>query len=260
MADGTSAMIIAIINARFDLASYLLERGADPNIADIRGRAALYAAIDMRNYRWSELPKPAGDNSDPLDLIKEILARDGNPNVRLTSAIPYRGPSNFSNVFQSMVGATPFMRAAESGDGEVMRLLLAYGADPYIPLNNNTTALMLASGWGRADGSTFEWSEAQTLEVVKLCLQLGMNVNATNQEGIAALHGAAHRGSNSILQYLVDNDNGADLYAKDAEGRMPLNWAEGVVIIDQRPARPQPQTVALIRELMARRNATNLPE
>lgn len=248
MADGTSAMIVAIINGHYGLAKYLLDQGADPNIADIRGRGPLYAAVDMRNYRWSELPKPPGDNLDPLDLIEALLARGANPNMRITSPIPYRGPSNFSNVFQSMVGATPFLRAVESGDTTVMRLLAANGGDPNIKLADNTTALMLASGVGRADGSTFEWSEEETLDAVKLCLQLGDQLQAANNAGLTALHGAAHRGSNETVEFLVQM--GAKLDAKDSEGRIPLNWAEGVAIIDQRPPRPQPHTVALLHQLM----------
>ena len=249
MGDGTSAMIVAIINGHYGLAKFLLDNGGDPNLADLRGRAALYAAVDMRNYRWSELPKPPGDNLDPLDFVKALLARGANPNVRLAYAIPYRGPSNFSNVFQSMVGATPFLRAAESGDTTVMRLLVANAADPNIKLNDNTTALMLASGIGRADGSTFEWSEAETLQAVKLCLELGNPLQAANNAGLTALHGAAHRGANEIVEFLVSK--GAKLDAKDAEGRTPLAWAEGVAIIDQRPPRPQPHTVALLQKLMS---------
>jgi ankyrin repeat protein len=241
-------MIVAIINGHYKLAKFLMDQGADPNAADLRGRTALYAAVDMRNYRWSELPKPSGDDLDPLDLIKAILARGANPNTRLTNPIPYRGPSNFSNVFQSMVGATPFLRATESGDTTLMRLLLAHGADPKIPLSDNTTALMLASGIGRADGSTFEWSESETLQAVKMCLELGIDINAANGEGLTALHGAAHRGSNEIVEFLVSK--GAKLDAKDSEGRRPLEWAEGVAIIDQRPPRPQPHTVALLHKLM----------
>jgi uncharacterized protein len=249
MADGTSAIVIATINGHYGLAKYLLDHGADPNLADIRGRAALYAAVDMRNYRWSELPKPRGDNFDALDLIKALLAGGANPNVRLVYPIPYRGPSNFSNIFQSMVGATPFLRAAESGDTALMRLLVANGADANMTLADNTTALMLASGVGHADGSTFEWSEAETFEAVKLCLEFGNPLQAANRAGLTALHGAAHRGSNAIVEFLFNK--GAKLDAKDAEGRIPLNWAEGVAIIDQRPPRPQPHTIALLRKLMA---------
>jgi ankyrin repeat protein len=247
MADGTSPLVVAIINGHYSLAKFLLENGADPNIADARGRAALYAAVDMRNYRWAELPKPAGDPMDPLDLINLLLAKGANPNVRLTANIPYRGPSNFSNVFETMVGATPFLRAAESGDVAVMRLLLEHGADPKIKTIDNKTALMLASGVGYSDGSTFEWSQNTTLEAVKLCLELGEDVNAASDRGLTAIHGAAHRGSNAILQYLAQK--GARLDAKDKQGRTPLTWAEGVVVIDQRPARPQPHTVALIKQM-----------
>jgi ankyrin repeat protein len=147
-----------------------------------------------------------------------------------------------------MVGATPFLRAAESGDTKLMKLLVEHGADPNTKLTDGTTALMLASGIGRADGSTYEWSEAETLEAVKLCLQLGNDLQAANTAGLTALHGAAHRGSNEIVQFLVSK--GAKLDSKDKEGRTPLEWAEGVAIIDQRPPRPQPHTIALLQRLM----------
>ena len=248
MADGTSPLVVAIINGHYDLAKWLLEKGADPNIVDARGRNALFAAVDMRNYRWSELPKPDGDGIDPLDLVKILLARGANPNARLVANIPYRGPSNFSNVFETMVGATAFLRAAESGDVTVMRLLIEHRADPKIKTIDNKTALMLASGVGYSDGSTFEWSENNTLEAVRLCLELGEDVNAASDKGLTAIHGAAHRGSNPILKLLAEK--GARLDTKDKQGRTPLAWAEGVVVIDQRPARPQPQTVALIQQLM----------
>jgi ankyrin repeat protein len=248
MADGTSPLVLAIINGHYRLANWLLEKGADPNIVDARGRNALFAAVDMRNYRWSELPKPPDDGVEPLDLIKTLLARGANPNARLTANIPYRGPSNFSNVFETMVGATSFLRAAESGDVTVMRLLLDHGADPKIKTVDNKTALMLASGVGYSDGSTFEWSEDTTLEAVKLCLQMGEDVNAASDKGLTAIHGAAHRGSNPILEFLAGK--GARIDVQDKQGRTPLAWAEGVVVIDQRPARPQPHTVALLERLM----------
>jgi hypothetical protein len=138
----------------------------------------------MRNYRWSEIPKPPGDDSDPLDLIKALLSRKANLNMPLVSPIPCRGPSNFSNVFQSMVGATPFLRAAESGDITLVKFLVDHGADPNIKLADGTTAAMLAAGAGRSDGSTYEWSEAETLEAVNLCLQLGNDLHAANAAGL----------------------------------------------------------------------------
>ena len=250
LADGSNGIVLATLNGHYELAKFLLDKGADPNVADYRGRAALYTAIEMRNMRWSEFPKPVGDNLDPLDLIKALLAKSAKPNAQLTFNTEYRGPSNFSQTWESLVGATPFVRAGESGDVVVLRLLVEHGADPKIRTKDNKTALMLASGLGYADGSTFEWSEENTLEAVKYCLGLGLGVNDANDKGMTPLHAAAHRGSNLIVNYLLDR--GANLNAKDTAGRTPLVWAEGVVTIAQRPARPQPHTVALLRDLMKR--------
>ncbi len=257
MADGTGAMIVAIVNGQYALASELLSRGGDANVKDLRGRAALYAAVDMRNYRWSELPKPPDDGMDPLALIRQLLDLGVDVNAPLTSAIPYRGPSNFSNIFESMVGATPFLRAAESGDATLMRLLMDHGADVHVTTGDGKTALILAAGVGYSDGSTFEWSEKETLGAIELCLAAGIDVNAASATGMTALLGAAHRGSNAIVQYLVSH--GADLHARDSSGRGALDWAAGVVVIAQRPAREQPHTVALLRALIGEERVENRP-
>jgi ankyrin repeat protein len=105
----------------------------------------------------------------------------------------------------------------------MMRMLLAYGADPYITSLDNTTPLMVASGIGYLTGSTFTWPEADALEAVRLAMQLG-DVNAVNGSGLTALHGAAFRGWNPAVQLLVDG--GAKLDTKDKNGRTPMNWAD----------------------------------
>jgi ankyrin repeat protein len=146
------------------------------------------------------------------------------------------------------------------GDLTVVRLLLAHGADPSITTYDHTTALMAAAGVGWADGFLHEYSEEETLELVRLLLDLGIPVNAANDEGITALHGAAYKGANQAVQLLVDRgadlaaeDNGADYGFGARTVRMtPLNWAEGVPI-GMSSAIYHTDTVALLTRLMKER-------
>jgi ankyrin repeat protein len=149
-------------------------------------------------------------------------------------------------------GQTPFLRAALATDLDVMRLLLAHGADPKIPAFAGTTALMAAAGVNWVVDQTADGGPAARLEAVKLCYDLGMNVNDVNSMGITALMGAANRGSDDIIEFLVSK--GAKLDAKDKEGRTPLTWAEGVFLATH-PARPKPSSIALIKKLINPANA-----
>ena len=144
-------------------------------------------------------------------------------------------------------GATPFYRAAASGDVKMMRMLLAYGADPYITTLDNTTPLMAASGVGYLVGSSYSWPESDALEAVKLAMRLG-DVNAVNNAGLTALHGAAFRGWNVAVQTLVDG--GAKLDAKDKQGRTPMNWADAFYRGGGIAPVRQVQTLALFEQLM----------
>jgi ankyrin repeat protein len=137
--DGTSPILVAILNGHYTLANFLLEHGADPNAVDGKGRAALYAAVDMRNLEWSTRPAPP--EKDPLtelDLIKALLAHGANPNARLIKKIPLRGQPSFDGRWANMIGATPFWRAAQSDDVTVMRLLKENGADPLLSTTDHT--------------------------------------------------------------------------------------------------------------------------
>jgi ankyrin repeat protein len=245
MEDGTSTLVVAIINGHYELAGFLLERGADPNLADGKGRTPLYAAIEMRNMGTTDMPAPKGDNVDILAFIKEILEHGAKPDVRLIARVPYRGGINPSWLPEP--GATPFYRAAASNDVAVMRLLLAHGADPRIGALDNTTPLMVAAGVGWLPGISYTRTDKDQIEALEICLQAGHELNAVNNAGLTALHGAAFRGSNAAVQFLVER--GAKLDAKDKEGRIPLNWAEGIYFGGQPPRREE-QTITLIRELM----------
>jgi hypothetical protein len=160
-------------------------------------------------------------------------------------------------------GATPFLRAAQSGDVELMKLLLAHGADPHIATANGDTALMVASGVGWVEGVTFEWSPAETVEAVRMCLDLGIDPNLRDNDGRAALHGAAHKGSNQMVQLLVDRGGKLDLH--DNGGRdtisgsmfghtwLPIEYAQGLVRVGVQSALAHPETEALIQKLMEQR-------
>ena len=143
-------------------------------------------------------------------------------------------------------GQTAFIRAAQSADVPVMRLLLSKGADPTITTFNGTTALMAAAGVNWVVGQTYSESPARWLQAVQLCLELGVDVNAVNQMGLAAVHGAANRGSDDIIELLARR--GARLDIADKEGRTPYVWAEGVFLATNSPV-AKPSTMALLKRL-----------
>jgi uncharacterized protein len=145
-------------------------------------------------------------------------------------------------------GQTPFIRAALSGDIEVMRLLLAHAADPNIATKQGSTALMAASGINWIPGQTYSHSEADYVEAVKLCLERGADVNATNSLGMMAMHGAANRGWESVIQILADH--GSKLDVKDIGGRTPMIFAQGIFLA-VRPPEAKPKAIALLKKLLA---------
>jgi ankyrin repeat protein len=124
------------------------------------------------------------------------------------------------------IGSTPFLQAAKLGDVELMRLLLEYGADPSITTEEGATPLMAAAGVGIWQAGESAGSNDDVFEAVKICYELGNDVNAVDANGDTALHGAAHRGSNEIVQLLVEN--GAKLDVPNTLGWTPWIIADGV--------------------------------
>jgi len=247
----TSPLLIALLNGQTALASELLERGADPNLADDYHRGALFAALELRNFNHDKYPFLYGDGRDPLDLIKALLAKGANPNQR-TDTTPVHGLMQFDGAWVNFDGQTPFIRAALSGDIEVMRLLLQHGADPNLATNQGSTALMAAAGINWIPAQTFTRAEADYVQAVKLCLERGADVNATNTLKLAAIHGAANRGWPSIIQILADH--GATLDQADVGGRTPMVFAEGIFLAI-RPPVAKPDAIALLKKLMVERPA-----
>jgi uncharacterized protein len=247
-ANGISPLLTAISNDHVDIAQYLLDHGADAVPADVWGRTALFEAVAVRNLEVNKTDDNGVDRAPMLGLIRSLLDHGANPNARTLEQLPTRRWIMTLNDISwvDFSGQTPFLRAALSGDITVMRLLLEHGADPNIGTFEGTTALMAAAGINWAVGQTYTESKDHLLEAVKLCLDLGADVNAANSMGLTAAIGAINRGSNDILTYLVEH--GARLDIKDKEGRTPKDWAEGVFLATVPPER-KPETVALLEKL-----------
>jgi ankyrin repeat protein len=244
-----SPLLMAITNNQLELAKYLLEKGADPKAADWWGRTPLFAAVEIRNRDYGRNSEHDVDRPAALGLIQMLLDRGADLNARTKEVYPIR---RFITPLGDLswvdfTGETPFLRAALAGDLTLMHLLLDRGADPNIPTFAGTTALMAAAGVNWMEGQTFTESKESLFEAVKLCLEKGADVNAKNSMGITAVIGAANRGSNDILEFLVKQ--GARLDVKDNEGRTPLVWAQGVFLATNAPQQ-KPGTMALIKKLM----------
>ena len=247
--NGVQPLLIAILNDRVDTARHLIERGADVNADDWYGRTPLWAAVEMRNVELDgELNVQFADREGELGIIRLLLEKGADPNARIREYPPTRMwlMQGGSLSWVDFTGATPFLRAALSGDVTTMRLLLEYKADPNIPTFGGTTPLMAAAGVNWVYFQTFDEGQDKLLEAVKMCVELGQDVNAANSMGIRAIHGAANRGSDAIVRYLVAQ--GARLDAKDNQGRSPRTWAEGVFLATH-AAIPKPSTIRLIDEL-----------
>ena len=265
---GWTPLLTATQNRNYKIGQYLLEHGADPNIANKGGWTPLYLATDNRNIEGGDYPVPAAD-MDHLEFIKLLLAKGANVNARIcgskSTAKECHGDSTETRTIFTMQwvyedGATPFWRASQSGDVTLMKLLLEKGADPKIATAHNVTPLAIASGIGWVEGITFEWSPAENLEAVKLCLDLGIDPNAADDEGRTALHGAAHKGRNDVVKLLVAR--GAKLDARDLGSRdtvngamlgvtwMPIHYSQGLVRVGVQSAIAHPETEALLRQMM----------
>lgn len=249
--DGTTALVLAIINAHYDTAVMLADKGADPNIADSAGMAALYAAVDMSTLGevYGRPSRTFSDESDALDLVKALVRHGAKVNGQLKTPALYRahtpGDGNLGE------GSTALMRAARNADAPVMRFLLANGADASLRQKNGTTALMLAAGLGHGLGVFAKEyaTEPAMLEAVKILVGQHVDVNAANDAGDTALHFAA-LASDPVVKFLADN--GANLNAKDRQGRTALDMALGKGGRGRAGEAPKVRdsTVTLLRELM----------
>ncbi|HET9215327.1 MAG TPA: ankyrin repeat domain-containing protein [Terriglobia bacterium] len=220
--EGSTAIVIATINAHYDVAARLAEKGADPNIADAAGMAALYAAVDMKHlgsFVNRPPPKQSGRLS-PSDLVAVLLKHGADPNQTLRAPLLMRQHNTGDAALGA--GATPLMRAAKALDIELMKTLLDHRADPSRALANGTTTMMVTlTGRG---GRTLT-PDTPMFQAIRLLLERGADVNATGANGATLLHQAVDRGE-PFVRLLVER--GAKLDLKDAGGRTPLDIALGV--------------------------------
>ena len=222
-------LVVAAASGREEFAIFLLENRADPNAADAYGVTALHyavprgiAGIDSISTVFRPFPQVPPNMPQ---LVKVLLAHGANPNVRIAKDFPPYSRSPYALQI-SLVGVTPFLLAAAAADVDLMRMLLAGGADPHIKSKDGSTALMMAAGVGRVDERENNQDYAAALEAAKLALTLGDDVNAANAAGRTALHGAASIGANGMIQFL--SEKGANLNSKDRRGYSPLAIAAGL--------------------------------
>ena len=254
--DGTTALIEAVHSGQSAVAALLLDRGADPNNADI-GYTALHAAV-LR-----------GD----LPLVKALLARGAKPNAVITKAMSTRRANGHDYLLLApLIGATPYLLAAQYLEAEMMRVLAAAGADTHLTKRDGMTPLMMAVGMqapagdltpGQTnrrghrvlDGAKVE-DESLVLQAVTAALDLGSEINAVSSKGDTALHGAATQGYKQVIRLLVAR--GALLTVKNKLGQTPLEAARrgggrervAADVADAGPDAHQ-QTVDLLRQLGA---------
>ena len=281
--DLATPLLVAIINGYEDIVELLLDKGADPNaeggsteltvqgmkakpqkivlktpsfreqLRDIGSEGGngknntfgkpLQAAIHVANWHISD--EFISANVDRLRIIQALVAHGADVNGRNTDMEPRWSGARYRH---RLVGATAFLFAAQVSDVEAMRLLLKLGADPKINTGTNITPLMAAAGISWASNQD-RASEEQVLEAVKLLVEeLGADVNFVADTGETAMHAAAYRGANSVVQYLFDK--GAKLDVIDKSGRTPLAIADGVEYGNSFAA--QPQTAILLRKLGAK--------
>jgi len=284
--DHTTPLVIAAINGQFDLSNFLLAHGADPNTASNSGMTALYAAVNVEWAPRMFYPQPRAQLQQQLsylDFMKALLDKGADPNVRVRRKIWYT-QYNFDLLRIDESGATPFWRAAYSSDIAAMTLLLEHGADPNIsttkpPANNrfqqggtrsgdasrdgtgrppvptggpDIPPLVAAAGAGYGEGfaaNAHRFAPTGMLAAVKFLVEeVHADVNVQDADGNTALHNAAARGDNEMIQYLVSK--GADVKAVNRQGQTTVDMANGPVQRTQ----PYPETIKLLESLGAKNN------
>jgi ankyrin repeat protein len=243
---GPNAFLLAAANAHYELASWLLDRGADPNIAP-QGYTALHQVSWVRKagIAGSNNPAPQGSGRmDSLTFVRTLVAKGATLDARVT-----RRPSMGVTTLNS-IGATPFLLAARTADAPLMKLLAELGASPLLTNEDGSTPLMVAAGLGTNAPGEDPGTEPEVLEAVKVALDLGNDLNAIDKNGETAMHGAAYKHVPTVVRYLADRGARQDVWNRpNSKGWTPLKITEGV----QRGMNivSSPATAAVFREVLA---------
>ncbi len=225
--DGINGVILAIINAHFELAAYLLDRGVDPNAGE-GGWTALHQIARSRSLTVGQVPHPVpSGHMSSMDLAKKLVAMGANVNARMTRdgmrADGYRTQLN-------RIGATPYLLAAKGVDHELMRLMLAHGADPMLTNDHGMRPLGIAAGVALHATGEDSGTHENALEAVKVAYEVDQDVNYVDKRGHTALMGAARRGSLQVVRFLVERGAKLDATIKredflgQAYGTRGLSW------------------------------------
>jgi ankyrin repeat protein len=274
--DKATPLLVALINGQFDVAAYLLEHGADPNMASDAGVSPLFATLNVQWAPIAAYPQPRAhlqQSRTYLDMMRLLLNNGADPNLRVKRKVWYSS-YNFDQSSVDEIGATPFWRAAYAADVEAMKMLVAAGADPTVtttkPMSRrfpgaggedqsglppvpvggpNVPPLQAAAGVGYGFGfaaNSHHYSETGMLAAVKyLVEETGADVNAMDADGNTAVHHAAARGDNDMILYLVSK--GAVVTRVNRAGQSTVDMANGPVQRTQ----PYPETIALLEKLGA---------
>jgi uncharacterized protein len=242
---GSTALMLAVTNAHFELASQLLDAGADPNDG-VQGWTALHIISDVRKPgTGSNDPAPPGSGSmDSLELVRRLVAHGAKINARTARS------RNVGLTSLNTEGATPFLLACRTADVELMRLLVSLGADATIPNSEKTTPLMVAAGVGTRSPGEDAGTEPEVLAAVKyLVEELRADVNAVDEHNETAMHGVAYKHVASVAQYLADHGAKVDVWnVKGRNGWTPLRIAVGVH--RGMNLRYSPETAAVLERVM----------
>lgn len=244
--DGTTVLLLAVLNRHYEVASVLLDRGADPNRGP--GYTALQQLVWTRrlNAKFGPLnPEPTG-TVDSLTLAKKMVDKGANVNFQATKSFG----DGYRNRF-NRVGATAFLQAAKVADVPMMKLLIANGADPKITNADEDTPLMVAAGTSILNPLEDAGTEQERLESVKyLVEELKIPVAAVNKNKETALHGACYSGTNSVAGYLLDHGATESLDQPNLLGWKPIQVCDGQFFAGFFKA--QPQTAVYLREYYAK--------
>jgi uncharacterized protein len=240
---GASALLLAVMNAHFELAASLLESAANPN-ADVPGYTVLHAITAVRKPGVGDNdPAPEGSgNMSSIELVKSLARHGANLNARMTKR------ANLNNTRANEIGATPFFLAALTADAELMRTLASLGADPLLPNADNSTPLMVAAGLATRSPGEDAGTESEVLEAVQVALDLGADINALDNNGETAMHSAAYKNLPKVVKFLASKGARIDTWNRnDKFGWTPLAIAVGYRFGNFKPS---PDTEAAIREVM----------